>query len=257
MSNTRPFFKNPHLEGDPFYWEAGRVGVLLIHGFTATTAEIRPLAKGLHAKGYTVSGPLLPGHGTKPEDANRYTWRDWVDMAENAYQQIATQCDYLFVGGESTGALLALYLGEGHPEITGLLTFAPAVQLKYTTFDIIRLYFLAPFIPYIPKNPSKDDLLWQGYTAWPLRGAIQLFRLQRRVNSHLQEIRRPILIVQGRLDNRVHPKAPEIIEQSVSSAVKEIHWMKNSTHCVILDREQDQVIDITLKFIQKVIGIQV
>ena len=59
---------NPHLEGDSFFWEGGEVGILLIHGFTATTAEVRPLAEFLHKNGYTVAGPLLPGHYTKPDD---------------------------------------------------------------------------------------------------------------------------------------------------------------------------------------------
>ena len=54
---SRSMIHNPHLEGEPFFWEAGPVGVLLIHGFTATTAEVRPLAKILQQDGYTVSGP--------------------------------------------------------------------------------------------------------------------------------------------------------------------------------------------------------
>ena len=45
---TNPALHNPHLEGGPFFWEAGPVGVLLLHGYTATTAEMRPLAKRLH-----------------------------------------------------------------------------------------------------------------------------------------------------------------------------------------------------------------
>jgi len=36
--------KNPHLEGSPFFWEAGPIGILLAHGFSAITAEVRPLA---------------------------------------------------------------------------------------------------------------------------------------------------------------------------------------------------------------------
>jgi carboxylesterase len=56
--------QNPGLEGDSFFCEAGPFGILLIHGFTATTAEVRPLARRLLSVGYTISGPLLPGHDT-------------------------------------------------------------------------------------------------------------------------------------------------------------------------------------------------
>ena len=56
------YLHNPDLAGETFYWESGKVGVLLVHGFTATTTEVRLLAQCLHAEGYTISAPLLPGH---------------------------------------------------------------------------------------------------------------------------------------------------------------------------------------------------
>jgi carboxylesterase len=255
MDNQQPYIKNPHLVGDPFLWPAGRVGVMLIHGYTATTAEVRLLAQELYAKGYTISAPLLPGHGTSPEQANKYSWKDWVETAERAYQHLATRCDHVFVGGESTGALLALFLGSGHPEISGLLIYAPALRLNLTSLDKLRLYLLAPFIPYRAKSKSDDDLLWKGYTVYPLRGAVQLLRLQNQVHPRLPNIRRPILIVQGRLDMTVHPRAPEIVYQKVNSAIKELHWMEESTHCVILDRELDQVTTLTLNFIERILGL--
>ena len=62
------FILNPELEGGSFFWKGGETGVLLLHGLTATTAEVRPLAKRLLNEGYTVSGMLLPGHGTTPEN---------------------------------------------------------------------------------------------------------------------------------------------------------------------------------------------
>ena len=76
MTEPHPLIKNPHLEGDPFFLEGGPSGILLVHGYKASTAEVRPLAESLHACGHTVSAPLLPGHNTHPLDANRFTWKD-------------------------------------------------------------------------------------------------------------------------------------------------------------------------------------
>jgi len=72
------FLRNSHLDGDAFFWQAGKMGALLIHGFTATTAEVRLLGEYLHARGYTISAPLLPGHGTSPAEMNRCKWQDWT-----------------------------------------------------------------------------------------------------------------------------------------------------------------------------------
>ena len=62
------YMKNPQLDGEDFFVQGNSTGILLIHGFTATTTEVRLLAENLHHVGFTVAGPLLPGHGTHPED---------------------------------------------------------------------------------------------------------------------------------------------------------------------------------------------
>jgi carboxylesterase len=252
--------KNPHLEGDPFTWEGGPTGVLLVHGYTATTAEVRPLARILYEHGYTVAGPLLPGHNTKPEDANRYRWRDWVRSVEVAYRELEVRCLRVVVGGESTGALLALYLASEHPELACVLSYAPALRLTLRRRDVTKLYLAAPFKPYIakrqsaPSTSSGGDLLWRGYPVTPLRGAIELLRLQRAVRPRLPRVQQPILVAQGRNDPTVHPSAPETIYREVSSTVKELHWFDHSAHKVILDDERDQVFALTLAFIEKALG---
>ncbi len=251
MTNTSSPLKNPHLPGEPFFWQGGPTGVLLIHGFTATTAEVRPLAKRLHARGYSVSGPLLPGHGTTPADANHYTWKDWVTTAEDAYRELSARCERVYVGGESTGGLLALHLAIHHPEVGGVLAYAPALELTLTRGDRLKAYLAAPFIAAVPKGLSDDDIPWQGYWDTPLRALIQLLRFQKHVKRRLHQLRRPLLIVQGELDERVPPHVPETIARMVQSSLIEIHWMERSSHVVILDRELDQVAELTLQFIAK------
>jgi carboxylesterase len=254
-SHPHPLIKNPHLDGDPFFFKGGPTGILLIHGFTATTAEMRPLAEFLNKKGFTISAPLLPGHNTYPEDINRFTWKDWASEVEKAYQELDAKCKTILVGGESTGGLLALYLGTYHTEVTGILTYAPALKLTLRPFDVFSLYALAPFIPYIKQKDEDDGLAWRGYMAKPLKGVIQLLRLQKAVLGRLSKIDIPTLIVQGRLDETVHPEVPRIISNAIKSDMKETHWMESSRHCVVLDKEMDQVNTITYNFIQKVLEV--
>src|SRR6185295_17551431 len=94
-----PALHNPYLEGDTFFWPGGPIGVLLSHGWTATTAEVRLLAQRLHERGHTVSGPLLPGHGATPQEMNRCRWQDWVKAVTATYHHLAGQCERVFVGG--------------------------------------------------------------------------------------------------------------------------------------------------------------
>jgi carboxylesterase len=251
------FIQNPRLEGGSFFWEGAEVGVLLSHGFTATTAEVRPLAKILHHRGYTLSGPLLPGHGTQPEDLNRCRWQDWANALEKAYLDIRTRCRRVFVGGESMGALLALYLGARYPEIAGILAYAPALRVPSSTAPLLAR-IVKPFVPYRRKSkgvPRPTDALWQGYFVNPTSAVVELFRLQKVVLNLLPQIRQPLLIVHGREDETIDPVSSEIIQQQVQSKIKELHWMEKSGHCVILDCELKMVELLTLNFLETVLAI--
>lgn len=244
---------NPHLEGEAFYWPGGTMGILLVHGFTATVAEVRPLAERLRPAGYTIAGPLLPGHFTEPADLNRVHWQDWVQAVKDMYQRMRSECERIVIGGESTGGLLALYLASQGLDVAAILLYAPALRLTLRRRDVLRLHLAAPFTPWVQKQNMDSNDLWQGYPVNPLKGTIQLLKLQAQTRPHLKNIHQPILIVQGRKDATVHPDVPEIIFQGVHSTVKEVHWMEHSAHCVILDSELDTVAQITLRFLENVL----
>jgi carboxylesterase len=244
-----PVFRNPQLDGSSFVWEAGPVGVVLCHGFTATSTEVRPLANALFEEGYSISAPLLPGHGTTPKDCNRFKWQDWYEAFERSYQQLAAKCERVVVGGESTGALLALYHASQNPEDMAILCYSPALKLRIPPVKAFFLSLLVPFLTSIPKSPSADDNLWKGYGVNPLKAAAQLLKLQKVVNPSLGKIKQPILIIQGKLDPTVHPEAPQFIYNQVSSTLKQLHWLENSTHCVILDKERTQAARLSIEFL--------
>jgi carboxylesterase len=251
------YLVNPQLEGDAFYWEAGPVGVLLSHGYTATTAEVRPIGRLLHEQGYTVAGSLLPGHGTTPYEMNRCRWEDWVAAFEVAYRRLATRCERVFVGGESMGGLLALYLASEHPEIAGVMSYAAALRLPFDPVRVFLLPVLAPVVPMLEKGtgrPVPADARWQGYPVHPLPALQQLQALGGVVRSRLPRVTQPLLIVQGRQDRLVDLASPEIIHAEVSSPDKTLHWFDNSTHCVLLDPEWRDVVAVTLHFMDRVLG---
>lgn len=242
---------NPNLEGDAFLWKGGPVGVMLAHGLTATAAEVRPLAKRLHEQGYTVAGPLLAGHGTTPEELNRTLWIEWVQSGESCYKQLTACCEQVFVGGESTGALVALYLASRYPEIAGILTYAPAIKLPLSSFDHIKFRLASLFITAVPKNNIDAGGVWQGYPVNPLKAGLQLLQLQKAIIHRLPQIKQPIFIAQGHLDTTIHPESGQIIYDSIGSTVKELHWLEKSSHVVIIDVELDKVTDLTLAFLEK------
>ena len=64
-----------------FTLPGGSTAVLMIHGFTATPAQMRQLGGYLGEQGYTVRGMLLPGHGATVEEMLKSGWQQWLAAA--------------------------------------------------------------------------------------------------------------------------------------------------------------------------------
>lgn len=244
--SVQRILQHPELEGGPFYLEAGKTGVLLLHGLTATTAEVRPFAQYLYERGITVAGPLLPGHGTTPQELNRAKWKDWVESAEDAYQGLCLHCDKIMVAGESMGGMLALYLASRQPEILGVLLYSPAFSIRYIEWAQFLKYFMA----YQAKRNTDDSMPWQGYYVNPVAAAAQLHALQREVRKRLPRITQPVLIMQGRLDQTINPQSSQMIYDLIGSREKKMIWLEESGHVVLLDREFERVAQISYEFIE-------
>lgn len=248
-----PILHNAHLDGSPFLFEGNNhKAVILFHGLTATPVEVRRLGETLHAAGYTVDGPLLPGHGTDPADLNRVKWKDWTQLAQAHFDILTARYKQVIVGGESTGALLALWLSANNPGVFATLAYAPALRLRLTPYQVALLYLAAPFGYQSPKKGLESDSSWQGYKVHTAHGVVELVRLQRVVRSQLRQVTQPLLLVQGSQDRTIHPGCSRSIKSLVSSALVETAMMPASGHCVLLDKEFERVADLTLDFLDRI-----
>lgn len=247
MTNTTTL-RNPHLHGEDFLWEGDPTGILLIHGFTATTAEVRLMAEKLHQAGYTVAGPLLPGHGTHPDELNHVKWEMWVEKVKQAYEELVSHCERVFIAGESFGGVLAIEVAQQHPEAAGMILFAPAIKVK----GLWQAHLLSLFVKQLQKSAQDDGLPWQGYTVYPIKGLVELHKIQKHVQRRLSGITQPLIVFTGGYDQLIAPDSAQIILEGVRSKIKCHIHMDQSGHCIILDRELDQVAEHVLRFIQHV-----
>ena len=93
------------LPGAGAYWfEGNDIGCLLVHGFTGTPQNVRPLADYLARRGLAVSAPRMPGHGTTVEDLDATGPQDWLGAAEDALAELRRRCSTVFVAGISMAA---------------------------------------------------------------------------------------------------------------------------------------------------------
>lgn len=233
-------------------------GILLIHGFTGTTLEMLPLAEFFRGSGYSVSAPLLAGHGTTPEQLRRTSWKDWLYSAEEGYHQLLVSgCKAIYPIGLSMGGLLALKLAQKYPfRVMATLCspiFTRDERIKYTRY-------LRWMIPYKHRTEKKAPHIEQQilpYQRTPLASLHQLHLLIESVKCDLPQIQTPIFIAQSGADETVDPKSADYIYEHIGSHYKKKNHYPNSSHIITLDHDQHQVsMDIAKYFEQVTFAIE-
>jgi carboxylesterase len=211
----------------PFELGEGEDGCLLLHGFTGTPWDVRPLGEALAQSGWHVRAPRLPGHGLSPEAMLEVTWRDWEQAAEDGLSSLG-QHSRLFVAGLSMGALLALILAARHPErIRGLALVAPAVRFLGPAMKLLRATRAVPWLewvmPWVTKR--RTDIEDPAVAAqapiiprFPAARLRDLWILQDRAIEALPRVRAPTLIAVARHDHVVDPAAGLALAARLSSA---------------------------------------
>ena len=236
-----------------FKLEGGPVGVLMIHGYTGSPAEMRLIGEYLNGRGLRISAPLLPGHGTAPADLNRVAWTDWTTTVEAALTELSAQCETVFVAGLSMGALLSLYLAANHSRLSGAVVYSPALVVANRLARLIPLgkYFVRIFPKGKPNftDPQASSRIWS-YDHYPTLGAHEVGKLIHEVRRMLPSVVCPLLVMHSRLDRRVRIESARIVYEGVGSRDKELLTLENSGHSLTVDSEWERVAERTYQFIQ-------
>ena len=241
-----------------FAFDGGAVGCLLLHGFTGTPAEMRPIGERLAEHGYSVRAPLLPGHGSRVDDLARTTWRDWFAAAEQSWEELGKRSPDRAVVGLSMGSLLALHLAHQRPrEVRAVAALAPALALldqrsAETALWLRRLPRLPRRLEIVAKrrkDPASGGRLTPAYEEIPLRSLASMIDLQRMVRAELSAITAPALVVDGALDATIAPTAAAEVEAGLGSAIKKRLRFGRSGHILTEDEDAPAVIDAVESFL--------
>ncbi len=244
-------YQHPELDGKSFFIEGEKnqtTGLLFIHGFTATTVEVRQIANYYFQLGYTIAAPLLPGHGSTPAEMNKVSFTDWNDKVEESYSLLRMMKEKMIIFGESMGGLLSLHLAHNHPEIEQLFLFSPALEIN----GLWKSRYFWPFIPYIYKKNTDDSMAWQGYNVVPLHAAKELLKLQQNVIKILPDITIPSIVFLGKKDRTINLDGGVKAFEMLGSSTKKLIWLDESSHCILLDKELPRVLNIVTSRIEEI-----
>jgi carboxylesterase len=205
----------------------GPDAVLLLHGFTGSPWDVRPLAEALAEHDYYIRAIRLPGHGLTPEAMLEVSWRDWEHAALDALAGLS-EYRHVFVAGLSMGALLAMLLAAQRPErVQALALLAPAVRFRGRTRLLLHTFRHFPFLrvvqPWILKDGSDiADPNARGEApvlrAWPSARVDDLWTVRERALSQAHRVRAPALVAVATDDHVVSPYGgEELVRRMIAS----------------------------------------
>jgi len=192
---------------------------------------------------------------------------------------LKAQCDDVFVGGISMGALLALHGARQRPnKIAGTLLYGPT--LWYDGWSIPKYQFLLRWFINTPMGKAyrfverepyglKDERLRElirtamesgasadaGLHATPSGSLRELWRLVDDIKPALNTIKAPALILHAREDDISSLSNAFYLQQHLGGLVDMV-VLDDSYHLVMIDRQRDIVVSRSVQFIGNVLARQ-
>jgi carboxylesterase len=260
LERTQHFIREA---GNPAPFDMGKekndVGILFVHGFTASPAETRPMAEylALHTD-WRCKGILLPGHGTRVEDMQQAGGKAWLAAAEKGYDELARDCRHVFLAGVSLGATICCHVGlqrRKDAKLRGLILVAPAFGISLNKAVAVRL--LSPFIRHRGKGRRASDYFLDhrlySYVQNPLNRATEVLNLGGDAFRRLAELKGlPVLLFAGDLESTVSL-------EKIHAAARLHPWIRlvrlpRSRHILTVEPDREMMFGATVKFVKECLG---
>lgn len=229
-----------------------KIGIIFVHGFTGSPISMRPWADFFSAKGYSVSVPLLPGHGTSPADLNLVKWQEWPAKVEAELDWMHAQGMTVFIFGLSMGGGTTLNVAIKHSSsIAGIVLVNPMIHVKFIPHQlawvISRFQKMRDSVGDDIKKPGVTE---HGYDSLPAVGVYQLLKMLSYTRKRLHDVTSPLMLFHSKEDHTLPVSNTEIIMAGVGSVPKQRIDLVNSYHVATLDYDAEIIFENSLIFVQ-------
>lgn len=233
----------------PFFFEEGNRAVLLLHGFTGNSSDVRQLGRFLQKEGYTTYAPHYEGHGVPPEELLASSPHVWWSQVVEAYDFLKSKgYDDIAVAGVSLGGVFSLKLSQ-YRDVLGIGTMCSPMHIKTTgvMFDGVLAY-AREFKKREGKSLEQIESEMQAFHPTSMLEELQTTLAE--IRPTLGNVYAPLFVAQGRLDTMIDIESANIIYNESESDEKEIHWYEKSGHVVTIDVEKEQLFKDFLAFLE-------
>ncbi|GAK05582.1 carboxylesterase [Geomicrobium sp. JCM 19037] len=236
----------------PFTFEGeSNRAVLLLHGFTGSSNDVRMLGRYLQKQGYTSHAPVFPGHGVPPEQLMQTDWHDWWAAVEEGYQHLVDRgFTTIAVCGLSLGGLLSLKVGYTF-DVNGIVPMcAPVMQQGMND----RLYqgvvdYAKQYKQFEKKDEETIEEEMDEFETMPLDTLASIDELIFDVRDRLANIKQPIKVIQAGQDDLVPPENADVIYEEVGSKHRDRVLYENAPHVITLWEEKERLHEEIVAFL--------
>ncbi|XID75792.1 alpha/beta hydrolase [Alkanindiges sp. WGS2144] len=226
----------------PSHYPADAHGVLLLHGFTGTPQDLKKLANFLKSQGFACYAPIYKAHGLGAEaivgSGITAWWQDALDAFEflqsHGYGKIS-------IVGHSMGGVFALRLAQDF-KLASVTTMCSPIK-KRPLHDLTQrlIAYAEQYKKYEQKTPEhiQQEITDFAQSDFSVVQGISDFTEQ--TGQGLAEVKCPLLVLQGELDDVCYQQSAQIIYEQAGSAVKEIKTYANSGHMLMLEADHQKV----------------
>ncbi|MCD5325257.1 MULTISPECIES: alpha/beta hydrolase [Pontibacillus] len=236
---------------EPFTFEAGNRAVLLLHGFTGHSADVRMLGRYLEKKGYTTHAPIYKGHGQPPEELVKTTPEDWWKSAKEGFEHLRDLgYEEIAIAGLSLGGALGLKLTYTN-QVKGITTMC--TPMFFDNEEQLTKSF-KQFVREFKQLEKKSEETIEQEMNELLDDSTQTFKelgkLIKEVHDEVDTIYAPTLVIQAEQDEVINTDSANYIYDQVETDHKDIKWYKESGHAITLDKERDQLHEDIYNFLE-------
>ncbi len=221
--------------------------LLLLHGYNDSPYSVDGIARAVHAEGWTVRVPLLPGHGRSLRAFDAWTAEEVVALARDEYAQLRATHRTVVVGGLSMGGAVACWIAA-ESGADGLLLFAPMLFVPKpmeVAVSTARLWSLVSrYIGGGGKRSIRDPAAAARNIAYGCSTRRSLEALERIAHGsvvRLGFVRVPTLVIQSEEDNRLPQDQSRHAIARIGAKDRTVVWTRGSGHVLTLDYGHEQV----------------
>lgn len=231
--------------GEPFLLMPPKprsLGVVLVHGFLASPAEMRHFGEQLYDLGFPVIGVRLKGHGTSPWDLRERRWQDWEDSVRRGFSIMEAFAPRIALVGFSTGGALSLILAsERPPRLAGVVAASVPMKFQDRGMRFVPLVhganrlvrWVSSFEGIKPFQANESEHPHINYRQMPVRGLYELTVLVDVLKARLPQVECPVTLLQGSDDPVVVPASAKSILEYLDEVPVVLKMIASKRHGII------------------------